>query len=63
MLKTTLAVTLLTAAQNALALTLEVLPEGSERPPKLTKDQLKELVNAELATGMYDIGNGNQICT
>lgn len=63
MFKTTLTVTLLTAAQNAFALTLEVLPEGGERPPKLTKDQLKELVIAELATEMYDIGNGDQLCT
>ena len=63
MLKTTLTVTLITAAQDAFALTLEALPEGGERPPKLTKEQLRELVNAELATEMYDIGNGDQLCT
>ena len=53
MLKTTLSVMLLSAAQNALAIQVP-----TTRPPKLTKEQLNEKVAEELATGDYEIGTG-----
>ena len=57
MLKATLSVVLLTAAQNAIALNLQ-----QERAARLSKQELKDLIKAELATGDYDVDNGQEQC-
>ena len=60
MFKTTLSVTLLIAAQNALD--LQVLPMDEVRPPKLTKEELKELIDGTLDAGLYEIDNQSELC-
>ena len=55
MFKTTLSVTLLIAAQNALD--LQVLPMDEVRPPKLSKEELKERIDGALDAGLYEIDN------
>ena len=57
MLKTTLSVMLLVAAQNALYI------QGiADRPRKLSKQELKLKLKDEIAKGLYDIGKGEGQC-
>ena len=58
MIKTSLAVVLLTAAQNALSLELQLKSQAVERPMKIDRVELRQLVVEELEAGDYDIGNG-----
>ena len=55
MFKTTLAVMLLSAAQNAHALERR---GGGRRRGRLSREELAEKVEEELATGDYEIGSG-----
>ena len=50
---------MLIAAQNA----LYIEQACEERPKKLSKQELKDLVNEEIATDAYDIGSGEGQCT
>ena len=50
---------MLVAAQNA----LYIEQACEERPKKLSKQELKDLVNEEIATDAYDIGSGEGQCT
>lgn len=73
MLKATLSVLLLNAAQNVAGLTLQDTvqetvdaPEPkvmARRAPKLTRQELNALADAEIAQDIYDIGNGQPLCT
>ena len=60
MFRTTLSVTLLIAAQNALD--LQVLPIGEERQPRLPKEELKALIDATLDAGLYRVDNQSESC-
>ena len=62
MIKTSLAVVLLTAAQNALSLELQLKSHAIERPVRIDRVELRQLVVEELETGDYDIGNGEDQC-
>ena len=55
MLRTTLAVVLLSAAQNAASLSLEA---QQQNPARIPRDDLRALVNADLDAGIYDIVPG-----
>ena len=60
MFKTTLSVTLLIAAQNALE--IQPVPIGEARQPRLSKEELKELVQGTLDAGLYQIDNQSEEC-
>ena len=73
MLRATLSVLLLNATQNVAGLTLQDkvqetvdAPESkimTSRAPKLTRQELNALANADIAQEIYDIGNGQPMCT
>ena len=61
MLKATLSVLLLNAAQNVSAVTLESTAEvtlESRRAPRLSPKEVNELIDRDLETNAYEIGNG-----
>ena len=60
MFRTTLSATLLIAAQNALD--LQILPMEEERPPRLSKQELKALIDATLDAGLYQVDNQSELC-
>ena len=57
MLKTTLNVVLLTAAQNAFAINLQEQEIcDSDRPMRIPRGELRHSILEELDTGVYNIG-------
>ena len=60
MFKTTLSVTLLIAAQNALD--IQVLPMDEERQPRLSNSELKALIDDTLDAGLYQVDNQSELC-
>ena len=60
MFRTTLSATLLIAAQNALD--LQIIPMSEERPARLSNQELKELIDATLDAGLYQVDNQSELC-
>ena len=60
MYKTTLSATLLIAAQNALD--IQVIPMDQERQPRLSKEELKEFIDADIEAGLYRVDNQSEFC-
>ena len=60
MFRTTLSATLLIAAKNALD--LQIIPMDEERPARLSNQELKELIDATLDAGLYQVDNQSELC-